>query len=275
MLSWVLPSLILLPVMAIMVIPLYLLVVNSFKSQQDILAEPFSAKPSQLSGEYLAGVLSSSNYNLPLAIGYTLLFVILVNILSLAVCAPASYVIARGTGLRYRLLLLAFLIGLFVPTQALVIPVIYVLRALNLMGTIPGFILFETTLTLPVSMFLYVGYIRSIPRELDQAAEVDGASRMRTFWSVIFPLMWPVVVTAVLLHTIGVWGDFVNPQIILGPGSGIFTVMTGVYGAVSLYDTDLTIVYPNLLIAVAPVLVFFVLMQKRIIGGLTAGAVRG
>ena len=73
----------------------------------------------------------------------------------------------------------------------------------------------------------------------------------------------------------GVWSDFVNPQIILGPGSGIYTVTTGVYAAVSKYSTDFTLVYPNMLLAAAPVIVFYVLLQRRIIGGLTSGAIKG
>jgi raffinose/stachyose/melibiose transport system permease protein len=263
------------PFVIVMIVPLYLLVVNAFKSNDDIAVRPFSAEPKLLSGSHLWAVVTSPDYNLLAAIGLTTFFVVVVNVLSLLLSGPAAYVIARGSGIRNRLLLLVFLVGLFIPTQALVIPVIYVLRYLGLMGTIPGFLLYETTLTLPVSMFLYVGYIASIPRELDEAAQLDGAGRVRTFWTVIFPLMKPVVVTAIILHTIGVWTDFVTPQIILGPGSGLYTVMTGVYAAIGLHTTDLSIVYPNLLLAVTPVLVFFVLMQKRIVGGLTAGATKG
>jgi raffinose/stachyose/melibiose transport system permease protein len=263
------------PFVVVMVIPLYLLIVNAFKSRVDISNRPFSANPKTLSGTHIWAVLTSPDYNLLSAIGLTTFFVVVVNVLSLVLAGPAAYVISRGSGIRNRLLLLVFLVGLFIPTQALVIPVIYVLRYLGIMGTIPGFLLYETTLTLPVSMFLYTGYIGSIPRELDEAAQIDGAGRIRTFWTVIFPLMRPVVITAVILHTIGVWTDFVTPQIILGPGSGLYTVMTGVYAAIGLHTTDLSIVYPNLLLAVAPVLVFFVLMQKRIVGGLTSGATKG
>jgi raffinose/stachyose/melibiose transport system permease protein len=87
--------------------------------------------------------------------------------------------------------------------------------------------------------------------------------------------MRPAVATAVVLNAVGVWSDFVNPRIILGPGSGIYTVTTGVFAAISKYSTDFTIVYSNMLLAVAPVIVFYVLLQKRIIGGLTSGAIKG
>ncbi len=259
----------------VMLGPLYLVIVNSFKPESAIRERPFSANPSELTVDHLRSALTSPDYNLVSAYGVTLLFVVLVNILSLVLAGPAAYVIARGTRRWHKLLFLTFLTGLFIPSQVLVIPVIYVLRYTGLMGTIPGFVLYETTLTLPISMFLYVGYIKSIPRELDQAAQIDGAGRLRTFWRVIFPLMKPVVATAVILHTIGVWNDFVNPQIVLGPASGLYTVMTGVYAAIGLQTTELSVVYPTLLLAIAPVLIFFVIMQRKVVGGLTAGATKG
>jgi ABC-type sugar transport system, permease component len=219
--------------------------------------------------------ITSPDFNVIQAYGITIVFVIAVNVLSLLICGPAAYAIARGTGKRFRIILLFVLTGLFIPGQVLVIPVIYVLKAIGLMNTVGGFLIFETTLTIPVSMFLFVAFIQSIPRELDEAARIDGAGRFGTYWRVIFPLMRPVVATAIILHTIGVWSDFVNPQIILGPGSGLYTVTTGIYQAISKYSTDFTTVYPNLLLAVVPVLAFFVIMQKQIVGGLTAGAVKG
>lgn len=259
----------------VMLAPLYLVIVNAFKPESAIRQRPFSADPGVLSTDYLRSALSSPDYNIIKAFGVTVLFVVLVNALSLALAGPAAYVIARGTRPWHKGMLLVFLAGLFIPGQVLVIPVIYVLRFTGLMGTIPGFVLYEATLTLPLSMFLFVGYIKSIPRELDEAAQIDGAGRLRTFWQVIFPLMRPVVVTAVVLHTIGVWTDFVNPQIVLGPTSGLYTVMTGVYSAIGLHTTDLSVVYPTLLLAIAPVLAFFVIMQRKIVGGLTAGATKG
>ncbi|MFB6783763.1 carbohydrate ABC transporter permease [Streptomyces sp. NPDC056352] len=260
---------------AVMLVPLYLVVVNAFKPASAIRQNPFGIDLGGLSTAYLKSALSSPDYNVTRAFGVTVLFVVLVNALSLLLAGPAAYVIARGTSVWHKVLLLVFLAGLFIPGQVLVIPVIYVLRFLGLMGTLPGFVLYETTLTLPISMFLYVGYIRSIPRELDEAAQIDGAGRLRTFWQIVFPLMRPIVVTAVILHTIGVWTDFVNPQIVLGPSSGLYTVMTSVYAAIGLHTTDLSVLYPTLLLAIAPVLIFFVIMQRKIVGGLTAGATKG
>ncbi|MEV6608949.1 carbohydrate ABC transporter permease [Kutzneria sp. NPDC051319] len=267
--------LVLLPVVFLMVVPAYLLVVNSFKSQQDITQNPFGIPLPRLSVEYLVNALNSPDFSLIKAYIVTALFAVGVNVLSLLVSGPAAYVIARGTRVGHRALLVLFLVGMFIPGQVLVIPVIYVLKTLGLMGTVPGFLLFETTLTLPISMFLYVSYIKTVPRELDEAARMDGAGPLTTFWRIIFPLMKPAVVTAIVLHTIGVWTDFVNPQIILGPASSLYTVTTSVYAAIGKYSTDFTVVYPNLLVAVVPVMAFFVFLQRNIVSGLTTGATKG
>ena len=259
----------------LMLMPLYLLVVSAFKSQQDILTHPFSLSPGQLTTEYIRKAATNPDFNILKGYAVTVLFVVSVNVLSVALAGPVSYVIARRSERRYRMLLLLFVAGTFIPSQVLVIPVVYTLKYLGLMGTIPGFVLFETTLTLPFSIFLYAGYIMTIPASLDEAAAVDGACKHRVFWSIVFPLMKPAVVTMVILNTFSVWNDFVNPQIILGPGSGLYTVTTGVYAAVSQYSTDYTVVFPTLLLAVAPLLVVFVLLQRHVISGLTAGATKG
>ncbi|MFF3489863.1 carbohydrate ABC transporter permease [Streptomyces sp. NPDC002795] len=257
-----------------MLVPLYVLVVNAFKTQPQILSDPFGL-PIDGTLKPVQKALRGEEFDLVRGYAVTLLFVVCVNVLSIALAGPVAYVIARSARRRYRALMLFFLAGTFIPSQVLVIPVVYVLKTLGLMGTVRGFVLFETVLTLPFSVFLYAGYITTVPREVDEAAALDGCGPIRTFWRIVFPLMRPVVATMVILNTFSVWNDFVNPQIILGPGSGLYTVTTGVYAAVSQFQTDYTVVFPTLLLAVAPLIVFFVFMQRHIISGLTAGATRG
>ena len=259
----------------LMAAPLYLLVANAFKTEKDILESPFGVPADGFTLDNVAAAATSTDFNVLAAYGTTALLVIVVNVLSILATGPAAYAIARGAGRGHRFVLLVMLAGLFIPSQTIVIPVIYVLKTVGLMGTVPGLVLFQTALTIPTTLFLFSAYVQSIPRELDEAARIDGASRLGTFWRVIFPLMRPAVATAVVLNAVGVWSDFVNPRIILGPGSGLYTVTTGVFAAVSKYSTDYALVYSNMLLAVVPVIVFYVLLQKRIIGGLTSGAVKG
>ena len=258
-----------------MLIPMYTMVINAFKPQKDIIENPLLITPESFTLDFLWAAITSSKFNVIAAYGITLLFVVLVNVFCILLSAPVAYVIARGRSKWHLGLLLLFVSGLFIPGQVTLIPVVFVLRMLGLINTIPGFILFETAATLPVTIFLFSAYLRSVPRDIDEAAALDGAGPVRAFWSCIFPIMKPVVATIVVLNSIGVWNDFVSPQIILGPSSGIYTVTTGVYAAVGQFSTDYTQVFPTLLLAVLPAMVFFIVMQRHIIGGLVAGATKG
>lgn len=259
----------------VMLVPFYIMVINAFKPQEAIIREPLAISGETFTFEYLIDAITSDKFNVIGAYGITLLFVLLVNFFCIVVAAPVSYIIARGRSKWHMALLLVFVSGIFIPGQVTLIPVVFVLRLLGLINTIPGFVLFATASTLPVTIFLFTAYLRTVPRDIDEAASLDGAGRIRAFWSCIFPMMRPVVATIVVLNSIGVWNDFVTPQIILGPSSGIYTVTTGVYAAVGRYSTDYTTVFPTLLIAIAPAIIFFILMQKQIIGGLVAGATKG
>lgn len=258
-----------------MLIPMYTMLINAFKPQAAIIENPLLITPQMFTFDYLWAAITSSKFNVIAAYGITLLFVVLVNLCCIALAAPVAYVIARGRSKWHLGLLLLFVSGLFIPGQVTLIPVVFVLRVLGLINTIPGFILFETAATLPVTIFLFTAYLRSVPRDIDEAASLDGAGPIRAFWACIFPIMKPVVATVVVLNSIGVWNDFVSPQIILGPSSGIYTVTTGVYAAVGQFSTDYTQVFPTLLLAVLPAMVFFIVMQRHIIGGLVAGATKG
>ncbi|AWW41812.1 carbohydrate ABC transporter permease [Streptomyces cadmiisoli] len=258
-----------------MLVPMYILVINTFKSQQEILANPFSLNPGTATFQYLADAWTNPDFSILKGYGITLALVLCVNAIAMAVCAPAAYALARTPKPVFRLLLFFFIAGMFIPTQVILVPVIFVLRAIGLMGTLPGLILFMTATTIPFTLFVFFGYIRVLPRSLDEAAAIDGAGKYHTLWRIILPLMRPIIATVFILNSLSVWNDFASPQMILGPGSGIYTVTTGVYAAVGQYSTDYTKVFPTLLLAVIPILVIFIVMQRHIMSGLAAGAVKG
>ncbi|WP_239081725.1 carbohydrate ABC transporter permease [Streptomyces sp. SID9727] len=261
--------------LVVMVIPVYLLLVNAFKSQQDILDNPFGVPLSRLTLTHLSAAVTSPQFNVIGGYGFTLFLVVMVDVLCIVLAGPAAYAIARSLKRRTQLVMLYFLAGTFIPGAAVIIPVIYVLREIGLANTVTGLVAHDVASTLPVSIFLFVGFIRTIPVDIDHAATIDGAGRYRTFWTIIFPLMRPAVVTVLILNSIGIWNDFVSPQILLSPSSGHYTVTTAIYAGISQYSTDLTKVFPNLLLAIAPVVIFFIYMQRHIISGLTVGAVKG
>jgi raffinose/stachyose/melibiose transport system permease protein len=252
-----------------MLVPLYLLVVNSLKPQQDIVDSPFSPKHTSLT--YLKQAVTSPDYNVVSAYGLTSLLVVLVVAGMIVLGGPVAYLMARSSLLRYRLLQAGFLSAIFVPPGILLVPIVYVLRNLGLYGSLTGLVLVDLANSFPFAVFLFSGYIRSIPTSLDEAATIDGSTTLRTFWRVIFPLMKPAVTTAALLTALWTWNDFINPSILLGPTSDKYTVTTGIYTAVGQYLTNYTVVYPNILLTVAPVLVLFIVAQRFIVSGLMEG----
>jgi raffinose/stachyose/melibiose transport system permease protein len=255
-------------------LPMYLMIVNAFKPQRDILAAPFGIPFGDLTTRFISSAVNGSSFNILHAYGSTALFVVLDDVFTVLLCGPLAYVIARGVRRRYQLLLFYFVAGTFIPAQVILIPVVYVLRYVHLMNSLAGLVAVQTVLNLSVTLFLYVAYIRSLPVSIDEAAQIDGAGRMRIFWRLIFPLMRPIVATSVILVSMGVWNDFVDPQIILGPTNNLQTVTTGIYEAIGQYATNFTEIFPDLLLVLAPALAFFVLMQRHIVNGLTAGATK-
>jgi raffinose/stachyose/melibiose transport system permease protein len=262
-------------VSAAMLVPAYLVIVNALKPQAAILSSPFGLDRHGLSLRYLHAALTSPNFSLARAYVVSAVVALVSVTLVIACCGPLAYLIARRDTILYRVLFYLFVAGTFIPSQAILIPVVYILRIIHLMNTVPGLLLYEAALFSPMTVFLYAGYIRSVPRELDEAAAVDGASLLRTYWKVLFPLLKPATVTVVILDAVFSWNDFVDPLTILGPASKNFTVTSAIYEAIGQYNTNYTAVFPGVLLAVAPAVIFFLFMQRRFISGLLAGATKG
>ncbi len=259
----------------VMLIPMYILVISSFKSQLDILTNPLTIDLSKATTKYLVAAWNSPSFSIPKGYGTTLGLLLAVNAVTILTCVAGAYVIARTPTLLFRAILLFFVAGMFIPTQVILVPTIFVLKTLGLMGTLPGLVLFQSATMIPFTLFVFTGYIRMLPKSLDEAAAVDGAGHYYILCRIIFPLMTPIIATAFVLNSLSAWNDFASPQMILGPGSQFYTVTTGVYAAVGQYSADYTRVYPTLLLAVIPILLIFVFMQRFVMSGLAAGAVKG
>ncbi len=255
-------------------VPLYLVVINAFKTKTDILRDPMGIPVDRLTTANFEAAINSKTFDLAYAYGFSALIALSAVVIILGCGSMISYYIARrsgGWGNRLYLLLLA---GLMVPPQVVLIPVVKVLDAIGLLFTPWGLILYDSALYMPLAAFVYVGFIRSLPIELDEAAAVDGAGPMRTFWRVIFPLLTPATTSLFVMLIIFVWNDFVNPQILLGANQG-YTVTTGIFRAIGRYQTNWGEIFAFILLASLPMLVLYLTMQRYIVGGLTKGAVKG
>ena len=188
--------------------------------------------------------------------------------------ASAAYPLARRTSRWSNLLYIYFILGLIVPLQLGLIPLYRAWQWLGLLNTQPGVILIEIGQLLPLTIFLFTGFIKTVPRELEEAAAIDGASQFRIFWTIVFPLLRPVTATVVILTSLVIWNDFLIPLLFLQlPGQQ--TVPMAVYGFVGEYSQSWNLIFASILVSSIPIIGVFLALQQSFIKGLTGGALKG
>lgn len=255
---------------AIFFVPIYYLVVSTFKTQAEIIAAPL-ALPSSLSLANYAKALE--NFNFWRSFGNSLLITSVSIVLIVVFGSMAAYMVARRNNLLSRLLNNYFLIGFLVPLQTTMLPLFLIMRFLGLINSYQGMIFLHSNGAV-FALFLYLGFIRFMPRDLEEAASVDGAGVFRTFWQIVFPLLRPITATIVIFNVIWIWNDFLLSYLFLS-STNKATLTLQVYNGVGQYFTDWSIMMPILVLAILPIAIFYLFMQRHIIGGLLAGSLKG
>jgi raffinose/stachyose/melibiose transport system permease protein len=258
---------------AVFFVPLYLVLANTFKPGDRISGSPASL-PWPPTLDNIKAVLTRPDHLFWVSLANSLL-VTAVSVVTLTVLsAMLGHYLARSRSRWARVLTLVLLAGLMIPPQVILIPISDVLRAGHLMGTVPGLVLFNVGYYVPFGVFVFAGFIRTVPLELEEAARVDGASPAAVFWRIVFPLLRPASASVLIFLGVWIWNDFIDPLIILGPGRGT-TITTGVYRAVGQYQSDFGSVFALMFLATLPVLAFYLALQRNFVKGLTGGATKG
>ncbi|MBO2449591.1 carbohydrate ABC transporter permease [Actinomadura barringtoniae] len=269
---WVRP-LIALAVGTVFFVPLYVACANVIKDGPKIARSPASLPIPPTLGN-LHSVLSRPDQlfwvSLTNSVIVTGLSIVILTVLS----AMLGHYLVRAGGRWSRALMLLLLCGLMIPPQVILLPVTRVLNVFHLMTTVQGLVLFNVGYYIPFGVFVFAGFMRSIPVELEEAAAIDGAGRQRVFWQVVFPLLRPATASVLIFLGVWIWNDFLDPLIILGPGQGT-TITTGVYRSIGQYQADLGGVFAMMFLATLPVLIFYLLLQRQFVKGLTGGATKG
>ncbi|MEU6228004.1 carbohydrate ABC transporter permease [Streptomyces sp. NPDC047042] len=211
------------------------------------------------------------------ALGGALLNSVLVTacsvVIVLAVSSLAAFPLARATPRWSRGTYLGFLLGLVLPFQLASLPLYQTMRDLGLLGTPWALVLFYSGLQVPFTVFLYVGFLRALPRDFEDAALIDGCTPLQGFRYVVLPMLKPITVTALVLNAVAVWNDFFTPLLYLS-GSDRQTMPVAIAGFVGQYVTDWNLIFAALVISVLPVLLVYFVLQRSIINGF-AGGLRG
>ncbi|MEU4218724.1 carbohydrate ABC transporter permease [Actinoplanes sp. NPDC026623] len=268
----------LLSVLAILVsavvflVPFAFIVLTAMKSRQDAANLEFSLPHQFRFVQNLVEVVRARDYMLIIAfINSTILTVASVTIM-VVLAAMVAFVLQRRRSRWNGLAGFLVLSGLIIPPA--VVPTIWMLQRLGLFRTMPGLILIEVAFGMSFCVLLFRAFIATIPRELDEAAIIDGAGPLRLFFRVVFPLLRSVIVTAVVVQSVTVWNDFVNPLYFL-PGDQNATVQLTLYNFSSQYNTQFNLLFTNILLITIPPLLLFLVFNRRIVAGMTAGAVKG
>jgi raffinose/stachyose/melibiose transport system permease protein len=208
------------------------------------------------------------------ALGGALANSVLVTVASvvivLAVSALAAYPLARVTARWSRWTFLLIMLGLVLPFQLAALPLYQTMRDLGLLGTPWALVLFYSGLQVPFTTFLYVGFLRALPRDFEDAALIDGCTPLQGFRFVVLPMLKPVTVTALVLNAVAVWNDFFTPLLYLS-GSGQQTMPVAIAGFVGQYVSDWNLIFAALVISIVPVLVVYFALQRSIINGFAGG----
>jgi raffinose/stachyose/melibiose transport system permease protein len=259
----------------VFLVPFYITFVNAFKVQKDIIANPLGIPFARLTLKNLLRNVNSPSFNLAIGYGTSLFLAVITVFLVIIAASACAFVLSRNRrqpGFRYSYLLL--LLGLMLPIQVILLPIVKILAAIKLMFSIWGLLLLYLGWYMPFAVFTFVGYIGTISPQLDESAKIDGANEVQVFFKIILPLMGPVLTSVAIYIAVWTWNDFVSPLIILS-SSKFYTVTMGIYRAIGMYTQKWDDVFAILVYAILPLLALFVFLQKQFIGGLTAGALKG
>ena len=256
----------------IFVIPFLFIIFMAFKDRRQAALRDFSWPQANHLWENLVEVVTTRNWMMVTAfVNSTIMTVVSVTILVI-LAAMVGFVLARRNAKWNGPIEFLILAGLMIPPA--VVPTIWLLQGLSLFGTLHGIILIQVAYNLPFSIILYRAFIATIPRELDEAAVIDGARPLDVFFRVVLPLLWPVTVTNIVVQSVGIFNDFTNPLYYL-PGASNATVQLTLYNFQSQFNTAYNLLFTNILIITIPPLLVFLFFNRQIVAGMTAGAVKG
>lgn len=252
--------------------PLYLVVINTFKSL-DEAGKNFFALPSSLNFDNYVELFSNNNYWV--YVKNSLIITVISVVLVVIIVPTVSYSIARNFRRRYyKGLYYYLLLGLFIPSQVIMLPVTKQMAELNMLNQ-GGLIVLYATFSLTKGVFLFVNYIKGLPIEIEEAAQIDGCSTFQTYTKVVWHLLKPMLATIIIMDGLWFWNDFLLPLMILNKEPAIWTLPLFQYNFKTEYSFDYTMAFTAYLTAMLPVIIVYCLGQKHIIKGLTAGAVKG
>jgi len=258
-------------VSAIIVAPFYIALVYSVKSKQEIAFNRLKF-PTMIHWDNFSRGIEMSNFWVATknSVISTIFGVIIITV----ICSMASYIIARKNTRFYNAMYYMFLGAILIPFQSIMTPLYIDLRKLGLVNSITGFTMTKIGFQIAFTILIVTGFVKTIPKELEESASIDGAGKYRTFWSIVFPLMKPIIFTSVILNSLNFWNDFQIAITILQQ-SAVRTLPLTQYYFFGENSIELGLAFAVFVLSMIPILILYFSLQKYIISGITSGAIKG
>ena len=252
--------------------PLFLIFYNSLKSFSEIMTNVM-ALPSHFQFSNYSHVWTLINYPRLFLNNFVITSIAIVGIIGIS--SLAAYKLSR-TNTRYSgIIYMLCIIPMLIPFQSIMITVLKFSKILHLSDSTWGLGILYWGFGAPLAMFIYHGFVKTIPQEIDESATIDGASTIQLFVSVIFPLLQSVTATIVIIDVMWIWNDFLLPLIMVNGSASTKTLTLAAYTFVGQYTTDWQYAMTAMVMAVFPSILVFILLQKHIVKGVAAGAIKG
>ncbi len=254
----------------IFLIPFYFVLVNSVKSFADILMDA-AAWPKEFRFDNYVKVWNILDF--PRAFWNSLVITVFSNIGIVVLTSMAAWKMVRTPGKFSKILFIFFVSAMVIPFQTVMIPLMKWGGALGLTNSIPGLIIMYFGFGVPLSLFLYHGFVKTVPQEIEEAARIDGCSQFGVFWQIVFPLLKPITVTVIILNTLWIWNDYLLPLLVLQDAE-LRTIPLAASSFFAQYTKQWDMGLAALVLGVVPIVIFFLFLQRHIIKGIAQGSIK-
>jgi raffinose/stachyose/melibiose transport system permease protein len=254
----------------IFLVPFYYLISNSLKPFAEILSNT-SALPKVLMFDNYVNAFEKLNY---LKVFTNSLFITVIsNIVLVVFCSMAAYMLVRTKKKISNVIFMTFVAAMIIPFQSIMIPLIKTASNFGMLNSVWGLVIMYLGFGSGMTIFLYHGFIKGIPVELEEAAIIDGCTRFGVFWRIVFPLLKPITVTIVILNSLWIWNDYLLPSLVLQDPE-LKTIPLATFSFFGQYTKQWDLALAGLVLGIIPLLIFFFSMQKHIIKGITSGSIK-
>ena len=256
----------------IFVVPFIFILLTAAKTRQEAALFQFSWPSKFQLLENIRDVIAFGDHRMLRALWNSTLLTVGSVTLIVLFSALVAYVMQRRGDRVASVVSSIMLAGLIIPPA--VVPTIFLLQWVHLYKTLLGLIMVEVAFTMPFATLIFRAFVANIPRELDEAAILDGASPTQVFFSIILPLLQPAIITVIVVSSVGIYNDFVSPLYFL-PGAENVTVQLTLYSFISQFTSQWNLLFADVLIITIPPFIMFMFFQRQIVSGMTAGAIKG